>query len=534
MKTTRSRLRRTAACLVLAGALLSGCSLLPAASPRKDPAAAQPQPSDASAALNDGKLRMLYGSQGTMVLCGSTVLHEAASDETLTLLPDTLTGEAAYYWRSWADNTLPSGRRSALYDAAGAEVLAFEEEYSVTLTGNDLVLTTLPYLEFGADRPMRPEDCRVIDLTTKQDIPTPENAQQCAVAGDLFAFTCYDYPDELTEGEYDPDPYLNTRLVLQDKDGTVLREEGRCRVTGFSASDANSIPTEWLMLDQYPDGFLPSSSTLWNPATGEELEGFDQVCGNGTASIKNEDGSYRLVDLVSTEQSQTLCEFDRSISYYVPGAAICWQAGQDFRYQFHDLNTGEVKDVYNVDANDGQLAVYTTDGILRVYDRTIGALLTDLNVEPVENQDSAQVWAVGEDYVLLMLYPAGEAVQPTIRLYNSKGLVRQIELPASTEDGYDYFAPLSLADGHAYFRYGYDGPNNTTLYDVLDESGHAVVKGLAACYSYYPTGSNALPDGAFVARKGFRSGWMLPTGEWLYSRSIFSTATDESGINTLI
>ena len=130
MKTTRSRLRRTAACLVLAGALLSGCSLLPAASPRKDPAAAQPQPSDASAALNDGKLRMLYGSQGTMVLCGSTVLHEAASDETLTLLPDTLTGEAAYYWRSWADNTLPSGRRSALYDAAGAEVLAAARQMS--------------------------------------------------------------------------------------------------------------------------------------------------------------------------------------------------------------------------------------------------------------------------------------------------------------------------------------------------------------------------------------------------------------------
>lgn len=534
MKTTRSRLRRTAACLVLAGALLSGCSLLPAASPRKDPAAAQPQPSDASAALNDGKLRMLYGSQGAMVLCGSTVLHEAASDETLTLLPDTLTGEAAYYWRSWADNTLPSGRRSALYDTAGAEVMAFEEEYNAALTGNDLILTTLPYLEFGADRPMRPEDCRVIDLTTKQDIPTPENAQQCAVAGDLFAFTCYDYPDELTEGEYDPDPFLSTRLVLQDKDGTVLREEDRCRATGFSASDANSIPTEWLMLDQYADGFLPSSSTLWNPATGEELEGFDQVCGNGTASFKNEDGSYRLVDLVSTEQSQTLCEFDRSISYYVPGAAICWQAGRDFRYQFHDLNTGEVKGVYNVDANDGQLAVYTTDGILRVYDRTTGALLTDLNVEPVENQDSAQVWAVGEDYVLLMLYPAGGHTSPTIRLYNAKGLVRQIEVPASTEDGYVYFAPLSLADGHAYFRYGYEGPNNTTLYDVLDENGNAVIKGLATCYSYYPTGSNALPDGAFVARKGFCSGWMLPTGEWLYSRSIFSTATDESDINTLI
>ena len=37
MKTTLFRFGRTAACLTLAVALLTGCSLLPAASPRKDP-----------------------------------------------------------------------------------------------------------------------------------------------------------------------------------------------------------------------------------------------------------------------------------------------------------------------------------------------------------------------------------------------------------------------------------------------------------------------------------------------------------------
>lgn len=535
MKTTWFRPGRTAACLVLAGALLTGCSLLPAASPRKDPApAVQEQSSDTAALLNDGKLRMLYGSQNAAILCGSTVLHEASNDETLSLLPDTLTGEAAYYWMSWADNTLPSGRRSALCDATGAELMTFTEEYNATLTGNYLVLTTLPYLEFGADQPMRPEDCRVIDLTTGQDVPTPENAQNCAVAGDLFAFTCYDYPESLAEGEYDPDPCQNTRMVLQDKDGNVLREEARCTANGFSAADRNVSSTDWIMLNFYTDGFASQSSTLYNTVTGEELDGFDQVCGNGTASFKNEDGSYRLVDLVSAEQSETLCEFDRSISYYVPGAAICWQAGRDFRYQFHDLATGEVKSVYNIDASDTQLAVYTTDGLLRVYDRTTGALLTDLTVEPIENQDSAQVWTVGKDYVLLMLYPAGEYVQPTIRLYNAEGLVRQMDVSASTPDGYVYFAPLTTADGHAYFRYGYEGPNNTTLYDVLDENGNAVIKGLSTCYSYYPTGLNALPGGAFVARKGFYSGWMLPSGEWLYRCSIFATPTDESESNYLI
>ena len=53
MKTTLFRFGRTAACLTLAVALLTGCSLLPAASPRKDPIPVE-QPSDASAALDDG------------------------------------------------------------------------------------------------------------------------------------------------------------------------------------------------------------------------------------------------------------------------------------------------------------------------------------------------------------------------------------------------------------------------------------------------------------------------------------------------
>lgn len=137
---------------------------------------------------------------------------------------------------------------------------------------------------------------------------------------------------------------------------------------------------------------------------------------------------------------------------------VCWNAGNDYRYQFHDLTTGEMKPVYNVDADDKTLAVYATDGTLRVYDRTTGAILTDVNVDSVENQDSAQVWAVGEDYALVMLYPAGDHSKPTIRLYDAQGLVRQLAISASTPDGYYYFAPLTTTDGHAYFRYGYADP----------------------------------------------------------------------------
>ena len=87
MKTTLFRFGRTAACLTLAVALLTGCSLLPAASPRKDPIPVE-QPSDASAALDDGKLRILYDSNGSTVLCGSKVLHEGRGDETVALVYD--------------------------------------------------------------------------------------------------------------------------------------------------------------------------------------------------------------------------------------------------------------------------------------------------------------------------------------------------------------------------------------------------------------------------------------------------------------
>ena len=159
MKTTLFRFGRTAACLTLAVALLTGCSLLPAASPRKDPIPVE-QPSDASAALDDGKLRILYDSNGSTVLCGSKVLHEGRSDETVALVYDPAESDIPYYWVAWSDNSSPSGRRSALYDKTGAEVLTFEQDHSVTLSGNYLVLNQTDALEFSCDHAV----CNIINL----------------------------------------------------------------------------------------------------------------------------------------------------------------------------------------------------------------------------------------------------------------------------------------------------------------------------------------------------------------------------------
>ena len=92
------------------------------------------------------------------------------------------------------------------------------------------------------------------------------------------------------------------------------------------------------------------ADSLYNPTTGEELTGYQQYTGAGTVSLYNND-RYQLVDLVSTEQSAVLCEYDQPIRYYVPGAAVTEpdastpeMAG---RYLFHDLLTGEEKDLYD-------------------------------------------------------------------------------------------------------------------------------------------------------------------------------------------
>lgn len=167
MKTTLFRFGRTAACLTLGGC--PAHRLFPAAGgiPRKDPIPVE-QPSDASAALDDGKLRILYDSNGSTVLCGSKVLHEGRGDESVALVYDPAESNIPYYWVAWSDNSSPSGRRSALYDKTGAEVLPFEQDHSVTLSGNYLVLNQTDALEFSCDHAVQPGDCRVIDLTTRR------------------------------------------------------------------------------------------------------------------------------------------------------------------------------------------------------------------------------------------------------------------------------------------------------------------------------------------------------------------------------
>lgn len=530
----RSVLRIGCAVLSLSAAagLLASCSLLPPASPLPDskPAQAEETPGPAAASLDDGKLRILYsnGSNGgNTVLCGNTVLYQAASSETVYLVPDTLTGTARYYLRQWSAPGTPTGRATALCDRSGKEILTFDRAYDAALTGTLLVLTTPEEFAYSPALHHAAGDCRVLDLATGEELTVPENAYGCRIVGETLAFNLCNAPAQaLDENTWGDDLTRYYALQIQDRDGNRIRQEPLCAAVSLSYSyNEISSPADWLELDYYSEDedMVIDHISLYSTATGEELTGFQQYTGAGTVSLYNS-GRYQLVDLASTEQSAVLCEFDEPVRYYLPGAAIT-EPEASGRYRFHDLLTGEEKELYDVGTDDATLAIYALDGTVRVFDRQTGVLLTDTAIDPVENQVRAHVYAEN-GWVWVAQDDNDNYVNTAIQICGPDGTHKTLD-PRTLEETYTHYYPLfSTADG-LYFYGCCNGPGSSWLYDILDSDGNVVVGGLRSCSTYYADSANGLPEGVFAASKGFSYGWMDFSGRWLYAESIFASTADE-------
>lgn len=530
----RSVLRIGCAVLSLSAAagLLASCSLLPPASPLPDskPAQAEEAPGSAAASLDDGKLRILYsnGSNGgNTVLCGNTVLYQAAGSETVYLVPDTLTGTVRYYLRQWSAPGTPTGRATALCDRSGKEILTFDRAYDAVLTGSLLVLTAPEQMAYAPYNNHAAGDCRVIDLATGEELTVPENAYGCRIAGETLAFNLCNAPAQaLDENTWGDDLTRYYALQIQDRDGNRIRQEPLCAAVSLSYSyNEISSPADWLELDYYSEDedMVIDHISLYSTATGEELTGFQQYTGAGTVSLYNS-GRYQLVDLASTEQSAVLCEFDEPVRYYLPGAAIT-EPEASGRYRFHDLLTGEEKELYDVGTDDATLAIYALDGTVRVFDRQTGVLLTDTAIDPVENQVRAHVYAEN-GWVWVAQDDNDNYVNTAIQICGPDGTHKTLD-PRTLEETYTHYYPLfSTADG-LYFYGCCNGPGSSWLYDILDSDGNVVVGGLRSCSTYYADSANGLPEGVFAASKGFSYGWMDFSGRWLYAESIFASTADE-------
>ena len=538
MKKTVSRLGSAALCVTLSLALGCGCAVMPPASSEKPASSAASVPTDAegkplydAARLEDGRLRILYGYDNSgdsrTVLCGSKVLYQSARSENVSLLQDIVTGETNYWFRTWSDSTGRGGRRSALYDKDGNEVMAFDGEQSATIQNGLLVLQEsrmvgdsydVDYDSYGT--------CSVIDLATSKNLPVPEGAYSCIVCGDMLVFTCYARPADLAADEWDDDSNLHSWVAIQQKDGT--QTYGSASSTAYRISYASDALDDWVELDSYTAD--STTQILHNPATGEGYIGFQQTCGSGTAAFLTANGTYQLRDM-TTEDRGVIAEFDALPSNYFPGYVVTWNVDSDYRYSLHDLSTGEVTPLYASSVTGSKIALYAQDGSLKVYDMDTGSLLYETSAGVVDDSQSLMMDCESDGCVWMELRDRDTYTTTAVRVYGPEGLVSDL---SSLTDTYDYLGYLTTDKNGRPLYYGtrsVPGNSYATGCDVLDETGNVVMKSLGSCYSYYDHSLNALPDHVFVARRGFYYGWMDTDGNWLYCRSVFSTlnADDETG-----
>lgn len=538
MKKTVSRLGSAALCVTLSLALGCGCAVMPPASSEKPASPAVSVPTDAegkplydATRLDDGRLRILYGYDNSgdsrTVLCGSKVLYQSARSENVSLLQDIVTGETNYWFRSWSDSTGRGGRRSALYDKDGNEVMAFDGEQSATIQNGLLVLQEsrmvgdsydVDYDSYGT--------CSVIDLATGKNLPVPEGAYSCIVCGDMLVFTCYARPADLAENEWDDDSNLHSWVAIQQKDGT--QTYGSASSTAYRISYASDALDDWVELDSYTAD--STTQILHNPATGEGYIGFQQTCGSGTAAFLTANGTYQLRDM-TTEDRGVIAEYDDLPSYYFPGYVVTWRINGDYGYDLHDLSTGEITPLYASSVTGNKIALYAQDGSLKVYDMDTGSLLYETSAGVVDDSQSLMMDCESDGCVWMELRDRDTYTTTAVRVYGSEGLVSDL---SSLTDTYDYLGYLTTDKNGRPLYYGtrsVPGSSYATGCDVLDETGNVVMQGLGSCYSYYDNSLNALPDHVFVARRGFYYGWMDTDGNWLYCQSIFSSvnADDELG-----
>lgn len=533
MKRVVLRIGCGAVCAALALTLGCGCALLPPATGVPGAASsAVSVPTDDSgkplydpAVLNDGRLRVLYcdsrSGSSTTILCGSTPLHQSARSENVSLVEDSATGTADYWLRSWSDPTGRGGRRTALYDKTGTEVMSFEGEQSATLQNGLLVLQESRLIDGGYVPESGYGTCQVIDLATGAALPVPEGAYSCTVCGDKLVFSCYARPEGLDDYDWDMDYQQNSWVVVQEKDGTtVYCADAASAYRLFYDSDTLS---DWVVLD-VTTGEETTDRILYNVLTGEQCTGFLQVYPGGLASFSTGDGRYELRDM-TTEDRGLIAAFDEQPSQYFPGYVVTWHSGEDHGYELYDLETGAKTPLYDVDTTDNTIAVYALDGSLRVYSKDNGKLLTDTTVEPVEHQQRVRMSNYGSGYVWLKLQDNDRYETTATRLYGPQGLVSDL---TALQGKYSYVNYLTTdPDGRPMF-YGSRsavGSAYGNVCDVLDADGKVVLQGLASCAGYYSNSLNALPDHVFAAQRGFYVGWMDTSGNWLYCQSIFSSAT---------
>lgn len=514
-----ARVGCAAVCVLLAAALGCGCAAPGTAQPPASSAPVQQTSLYDSSILEDGRLRLLSdlnGSNGSTILCGGKVLYQGSRSESLSLVPDKLTGSIDHYWRCWSDPTAPGSRSSALYDKTGTQLHFFDEDLTAERFGELLVLQHAPsfdgvYDTYGS--------CRVVELATGRELPVPENAYRCVIVGEFLVFNCYTRPDDLPADAYDEDSFYHTSAVVTDLDGTALLEVPHCLVSDLY--DLSPLGVDWIQLELYEPDYRRVDSVLYAPATGEWISGYNQLCGEELFCFSAENG-YQVLDF-SDSTRPVLGTFDAPVQVFAPGIAVLWHSADgEYFYELHDLSTGEVYRLRDYAAGEDHIAAYLPDETLRIYDRRTGELLFTTLLDDFEPENT-YLYFEADELLRVSNYTSSERS----RYYTASGTVSALETAFET---YDTIYPLTTdADGTVFYWARRIAPGGAgSLLDVIDGQGKVHIRSLANCYSFYGN-AEQLPPGIFIAQKGFYYGWMDTTGQWVYCRSIFSSLPAEEG-----
>ena len=194
----------------------------------------------------------------------------------------------------------------------------------------------------------------------------------------------------------------------------------------------------------------------------------------------------------------------------------------DNPYTLIDLASGEKTAVQrsDTDYHSGNVAVLTANNVLKIYDGTTGALLTDVEVTPVEEGHYVSLTALPDGYALLQ-YNSENYDTVAIQTYSGDGLLWS---SAGEAQQYTYASYLTNTANGPLLTAHRDNSDSSNLSDVLDMEGNLLLRRLGSCYSI-----DDLPDDCFIARQGFDYGLMDSTGQWLYRESIFSSPSDDAG-----
>ena len=517
---------RRAACLLLATSLLAGCSSK--ASLHTDPyigTVSLPGGSSVqynSSALAGDTLRLLYGDNGSTLLRGGEVLARASSAETIILVEDTETGVSNHYLIRSNDPDTASGRRTSIYDNSGSLVYSCEGEASATLAGDLLILTPANSYFEPVDMEYAADVCRVVELSTGEELAVPAGAVSCISVGDLLFFTVYELPAGLSSMYDDPYLYAHYAVIVQTRDGQMQKRFDHCIAQAPYGYD---LPG-WVLLTFFADGsyYDVTGSTLYNPTTGKELSGYERTLSDNLVCISEQYGysssGYFVYDLSA---DKTLARYVAPCMEYLDGMAVLRTTDDgDTVFTFIDRD-GTASPLSGYDRSGDALVLCFTDGRVACYNTVDGSLLWEsVLAQPAGTRD---YWctAVPGGYATVSFYNK-EYVTLAVQIYGPEGLCYD---STSSEVSYNHVGQIAYNDGEPVFSASYNGLADAYLYDLIDSSGTVLVHTLSTAYQ---AGDN-FPEDCFMAAQGFVRGWMNADGEWYYCESVFSSLADEDDLN---